>query len=281
MRLLENDRHDGSQPAKDIFLPSLSPAADQQLLALVLALDLVDSPHDLFEDCLERFSTRHGIRGEYYTPSGIVQLMASMLMPLEGDRILSPSSIIKFLACCATHDPVGCSVTPRTWTRRVLVSMTTGQYRRLNSMVSQWKKSHARIPRGLSTYELAPGRSRASRYGVDAGLLQDEPHRGGSHPVARSGEFSGDPPVSPQRVLPGQTKCQGPDGGAGGRPPLGAAFDVQRRRTRSACQRSSVPGVTNNRRRPAGESSRASALITAQSAHDGRGLATCRRNTAS
>ncbi len=80
-------------------------------------------------------------------------------------------------------------------------------------------------PRSLSTQELTPGRSHASRCGVDAGLLQDQPHRGGPDPVAQSREFPGDPPISPQRILPGQTKYQGPDGDADGRPTMAAALE--------------------------------------------------------
>jgi hypothetical protein len=58
-------------------------------------------------------------------------------------------------------------------------------------------------------------------------------------------------------------------------------LQVQRRFTRSAGQRSTVPGVTNKLIRRDRGSNRASAAITARSAHDGRGLATWRRNTAS
>ncbi|GGP02243.1 hypothetical protein GCM10012278_08700 [Nonomuraea glycinis] len=63
------------------------------------------------------------------------------------------------------------------------------------------------------------------------------------------------------------------EGRAAGRPCL-RRLNIQRLRTRSACQCNSVPGVTNNLRRSAAGNSRASALITARSAHDGRGRAT-------
>ncbi|MER6007430.1 N-6 DNA methylase [Nonomuraea angiospora] len=90
VRLPEENLQGRSRSTEDIVSLSPSPAADQQLRALVLALDSVDESHNLFEDCLERFSTRHGVRGEYYTPRAITQLMASMLAPLETDRILDP-----------------------------------------------------------------------------------------------------------------------------------------------------------------------------------------------
>ncbi|MFI6910158.1 N-6 DNA methylase [Nonomuraea sp. NPDC050394] len=90
VRLPDESLQGRSHSREDIVSLSPSPAADRQLGTLVLALDSVNESRDLFEDCLERFSTRHGVRGEYYTPRAIAQLMASMLAPLETDRILDP-----------------------------------------------------------------------------------------------------------------------------------------------------------------------------------------------
>jgi hypothetical protein len=68
------------------------------------------------------------------------------------------------------------------------------------------------------------------------------------------------------------------DGDVGGRPDRWR-LPVHRRLTKSACQRRSVPGVTNTIWRRAWGSSRANALRKARSAQDGRGRQTCRRKT--
>jgi hypothetical protein len=68
-------------------------------------------------------------------------------------------------------------------------------------------------------------------------------------------------------------------GRVGGRP--GRRRAVQRRRIRSRCQRSTVSGVTNSRGQWPRGTSWLSAAWTARSAQESRGLATCRRSTAS
>ncbi|MFI7131342.1 N-6 DNA methylase [Nonomuraea sp. NPDC050153] len=108
VRLPEENLQGRSRSTEDIVSLSPSPAAERQLGALVLALDSVDESHDLFEDCLERFSTRYGVRGEYYTARAITELMASMLAPLETDRILDPvCGSGGFLFAAARHVAAG------------------------------------------------------------------------------------------------------------------------------------------------------------------------------
>lgn len=63
------------------------------------------------------------------------------------------------------------------------------------------------------------------------------------------------------------------DDRVGGRPGP-CRLVAHRRFTRTACQRRTVPGVTNKCRRQAGRSIRTRALITARSAHDGRARTT-------
>ncbi|MGW0483618.1 HsdM family class I SAM-dependent methyltransferase [Nonomuraea sp. NPDC003214] len=108
VRLPEAHLQGRSRSTEDLIALSPSPAVDRRLGALVLALDSVDESHDLFEDCLERFSTRHGVRGEYYTARAITELMASMLAPLETDRILDPvCGSGGFLVAAAQHVAAG------------------------------------------------------------------------------------------------------------------------------------------------------------------------------
>jgi hypothetical protein len=59
-------------------------------------------------------------------------------------------------------------------------------------------------PAGLRGEELGPGRSGASRGGIDAVALQDRPDSGRSEAVAEAGEFAVDAPVAPRRVLGGE-----------------------------------------------------------------------------
>ena len=49
-------------------------------------------------------------------------------------------------ACCVTHSPNGCGVTPSTWTRRVPTSIANNTYSRFSDMVSTVKKSTASTP---------------------------------------------------------------------------------------------------------------------------------------
>src|SRR5258708_4452041 len=56
----------------------------------------------------------------------------------------SPRSIIRLRACWAVQAPVGCAVTPRMCTVRVLISIANSTYTRWRSTVSTCRKSHAR-----------------------------------------------------------------------------------------------------------------------------------------
>jgi hypothetical protein len=59
--------------------------------------------------------------------------------------------------------PVGCAVTPRTWTRRVWISITKNMYKRLRKTVSTCRKSHAGSP--------MPGTpGTAARSGISGGV---------------------------------------------------------------------------------------------------------------
>ena len=58
----------------------------------------------------------------------------------------SSRSMSRLRACWATQSAVGCAVTPRMCTRRLACSTTAKQYSLVRSTVSQWKKSHAKIP---------------------------------------------------------------------------------------------------------------------------------------
>ena len=68
----------------------------------------------------------------------------------------------------------------------------------------------------LRAQELAPGRSGATRCGIDPGCVEDRPDRGGADLVAEAGELAVDAPVAPGRVLGGQADDQGAQAGGDG-----------------------------------------------------------------
>jgi len=73
---------------------------------------------------------------------------------------------------------------------------------------------------GLRSEELRPGRTGASRCGIDAGRAEDSPDGGGADLVAESGEFAVHAPIAPGRIFGGQPDDQAPeacgDGGSAG-----------------------------------------------------------------
>jgi len=104
--------------------------------------------------------------------------------------------------------------------------------------VSTWTTSAARMPRALRGRELLPGRARAARCGIDPGVVQDLPHRGGGDRVTGLDEFALHAPVPPRRVLRRDAGHEFPDRGWRGRsagtPPAGVVP--------LACDQSPVPG---------------------------------------
>ena len=70
----------------------------------------------------------------------------------------------------------------------------------------------------LGGEELPPGRPGPPRRGIDAGGVQDLPHRGRGDRVPELGQLALDPPVSPGRVLSRHPDDQRPDRDPGGRP---------------------------------------------------------------
>lgn len=60
----------------------------------------------------------------------------------------------------------------------------------------------------LGAQELPPGGAVVARRGVDAGSLQDRPHRTRRDRLAEPGEFALDPTVTPGGVLRGQSQDQ-------------------------------------------------------------------------
>ena len=132
---------------------------------------------------------------------------------------------------------MACSITARTY-RCVPVSVTVS------------KKSHGQQGLGLRAQEVRPGGGGASGRGVDAGLVQDLPHRrrGDLHPEDE--QFAVHAPVTPRRVLRGPGAAPGADRAHGARPAAarcGRDIAAWRRATRSRCQRSTVSGRTSSR----------------------------------
>jgi hypothetical protein len=96
-----------------------------------------------------------------------------------------------------------------------------------------------------------PGRPRSARRGIDTGLVQDVPDRGGGDVVAEPDQFALHAPVSPARVL----SCQADDElldcrRGGGRPGWRRAVWSHFHETSLRCQARTVAGVTG-RPRPA------------------------------
>ena len=75
----------------------------------------------------------------------------------------------------------------------------------------------------LSVQERPPGLPRPGGRRVDAGVLEDLPHRRRGQPVPKAGQLAVDAPVPPARVLPCHLQHQRPHGGGGARPPGSAA----------------------------------------------------------
>jgi len=53
-----------------------------------------------------------------------------------------------------------------------------------------------------------PGGTRTSRGRIETGAFEDRPDRGGADLATQAGEFSGDAPISPLRVLVGEAQNQ-------------------------------------------------------------------------
>src|SRR3982074_2526810 len=61
-------------------------------------------------------------------------------------------------------------------------------------------------PFRLSAQELTPRWTAAPWAGVDAGALEDGPHRGRADLTSHASQFTGDAPISPVRILTGHTQ---------------------------------------------------------------------------
>src|SRR4029453_10716329 len=106
------------------------------------------------------------------------------------------------------HSPIGCAVTPSTWTRREATSSTNSTYRRLRNTVSTVKQVHRQHTLGLGPEELPPGDRRPLRCRVDTGALQDGPDGAGPELVPEPPQPARAPPVPPGGILPGQPQHQ-------------------------------------------------------------------------
>ena len=145
-----------------------------------------------------------------------------------------------------------------------------------------WMPSERNTSSKAASQELPPCLGRATRRGLDPGLLQDRPDSAGRDPDTEPGELALDPAVAPTRVLPGQPHDQRPQisvgcGPAG--PPM--RIGPAARESSDRCQRRIVSGRTNTLPRRSRGSIRASAARNTRSAGRQLGRATCRRSTAS
>ena len=95
----------------------------------------------------------------------------------------------------------------------------TAPFNRWSSSVSTQRKSVARMPRA-SPQELPPAWPVAARGRVDAGPLQNRPHRTCRTPIAKPSEFAVDSPVTPGGVLTANHSTNRRNSDATRRPPL-------------------------------------------------------------
>ncbi len=99
---------------------------------------------------------------------------------------------------------------------------------------------------GLGSEELAPGRARPTRCGIDTGIVQDLPYGGGGGVMAEPDKFALHAPVSPAGMLGGHANDQLRDP-RGGRKTSGLAAGgvvPSPRETSLGCQARIVAGVT-------------------------------------
>src|SRR5260370_15683972 len=109
----------------------------------------------------------------------------------------SPRSMSRFRACWTTQDWTGCSVAPRTRTRRLPCPITASTYTfRAIEQVSG-EEVQRQDPLRLRPQELRPPRAVPARRRVDPGVLEDLPHRRRRHRDAEPGKLTVDPPAPP------------------------------------------------------------------------------------
>nr|WP_239109967.1 N-6 DNA methylase [Streptomyces anulatus] len=65
--------------------------ADHALAALIAEVERLEETSGLFDACLDRYSSRFGTGGDYYTPRSLARLMAGLAAPRAGDRVLDPA----------------------------------------------------------------------------------------------------------------------------------------------------------------------------------------------
>ena len=109
--------------------------------------------------------------------------------------------------------------------------------------MSTWTKVGRENAAGLRGQELLPGRARAAGCGVDPGVMQDLPHRGGGDPVAELDEFALHAPVPPRRIVRRDADHELADRGCRGRPSGTPPAGV----VPFACDQSPVPGEQRRR----------------------------------
>ncbi|MFJ9647477.1 N-6 DNA methylase [Streptomyces sp. NPDC101206] len=66
-------------------------AADRSLAKLITEVARLDQPAGLFDACLDRYSARFGVGGDYFTPRPLARLMAGLAAPRVGERVLDPT----------------------------------------------------------------------------------------------------------------------------------------------------------------------------------------------
>ncbi|WP_328788357.1 N-6 DNA methylase [Streptomyces sp. NBC_00273] len=64
--------------------------ADRALAALIAQVARLEQPAGLFDACLDRYSSRFGAGGDYYTPRPLARLMAGLAAPQPGESVLDP-----------------------------------------------------------------------------------------------------------------------------------------------------------------------------------------------
>jgi hypothetical protein len=115
----------------------------------------------------------------------------------------SPRFISRFRAAWVVHAPVGCAVTPG---QMCPAGTVLDRDQRVNPPETRGvhvHEIHGEDGLGLCGEELAPGRTRPARCGIDASVMHDLPHGRGGDAMAEPAQLALHPPMSPRGVLVG------------------------------------------------------------------------------
>ncbi|MEU5809097.1 N-6 DNA methylase [Streptomyces sp. NPDC047718] len=90
LALLDFNHLSDSEACRAVRSRGLHGEADRALAVLISEVARLDQPAGLFDACLDRYSSRFGAGGDYYTPRPLARLMAGLAAPQSGESVLDP-----------------------------------------------------------------------------------------------------------------------------------------------------------------------------------------------